>query len=95
MYLFDEEIRLTVGTGWQNLEVLSEVGVTYTFFGFAPAIIVSRDGARHILLVGAKSLAGPLKAIIDERGKLTGAVFRCRKMGTERSSAYELELIQQ
>jgi|688.fasta_scaffold156358_2 hypothetical protein len=93
MYLFDEEIRLTVGTGWQTLEVLSEVGIAFTFFGFTPAIIVSRDGARHILLVGAKSLAGPLKSIIDEEGKLTGSVFRCRKTSLEKTSVYEVEFL--
>ncbi len=92
-YIDENEVRLNVTTGWQSLEILSEVGVAYTYRGFTPALIVSRNGARHVLLIGAKSLAEPLNQIRKSRGHLTGIEIRCRKTGTERTAVYEIETI--
>lgn len=92
-YIDESEIRLNVSTGWQSLEILSEVGVAYTFRGFTPALIVSRSGARHVMLIGAKSLSEPLNLILKSRGHLTGVEIRCRKTSTEKTSVYEVETI--
>lgn len=75
------------------MEILSEVGVAYTFQGFAPALIVSRSGARHVMLIVAKSLSEPLNLILKSRGYLTGVEIRCRKTSTEKTSVYEVGTI--
>ena len=92
-YIDESEIRLNVTTGWQSLEILSEVGVAYTFRGFTPALIVSRNGARHVMLIGAKSLSEPLNLILKSKGHLIGVQIRCRKTGSEKTSVYEVEMI--
>ena len=92
-YIDENEVRLNVTTGWQSLEILSEVGVAYTFRGFNPARIVSRNGARHVLLIGAKSLSEPLNQIRKSRGHLIGIEIRCRKTGSEKTAVYEIETI--
>ncbi|MEY3811985.1 MAG: hypothetical protein RIT11_1108, partial [Pseudomonadota bacterium] len=50
-YIDENEVRLNVTTGWQSLEILSEVGVAYTYRGFTPALIV------FIIEYGAKYLS--------------------------------------
>jgi hypothetical protein len=92
-YFSQDELRLKVGTGWVELEILSDVGVIFTRRGYAPAIRVLRGEAPHLLLVGAASLAAPLESIRGQQGRLTGLRIRTRKLREEQTSPYEVEVL--
>jgi hypothetical protein len=92
MYLSSETPRLRVGTGWTTVTIQSEVGVVFTSRGYAPAIEVAREGFKHVLLVGARSLSEPIEKLRVEHGQLEGLVIELRKVRPEPSAPYEVRL---
>ncbi len=93
-YVETDALRLRVGTGWTEVEVTSEVLVTYTRRGYAPCIRVIRTGVPHILFVSAISLAEPLEKIrVAQGGSLLGARLRIRKTRAEPTAPYEVETV--
>ena len=92
LYFDQSEPRLRVGTAWTSLIIESEVGVVMTARGYAPAIAVSREGFRHIFLVGAKSLSDPLEQLRGRRGIISGEIVEVRKVRPESSAPYELRV---
>ena len=85
--------RLVVDDLPVDLEVQSEPFVMPTARGYAPAILVRRDNAptAEHLLVGAKSLSGPLETIRTETGSLKGSRIEVRKESAERSALYQVQ----
>ena len=92
MYFNSDLIRLKVGTGWTDLTLVSEVGVVNTRRGYVPAVEVERGETRHLLLLGAASLADPLERIrLNRGGLLKNLKVRIRKTGEAAISPYEVE----
>ena len=88
---------LKVGTGWIELEIVSEPDVILTFKGYAPILRVrkSRTGVEYILYIPAKSLAEPLEKLRQNNdGIFTGIRFRIRKESMEQMSKYEIEAVE-
>ena len=87
---------LKAGTGWIELEVVSEADAFLTVRGYAPVLYVRkvRTGVSYQLYISAKSLADPLEALRgDNGGVFSGIRLRIRKASTDRMSKYEVEAI--
>ena len=88
---------LKVGTGWIELEIVSEPDVVLTFKGYAPILRMSksRTGVEYILYISAKSLAEPLEELRENNGDIfKGIQLRIRKESMERTSKYEIEVME-
>ena len=71
---------LKVGTGWIEIEIVSEPDVVLTFKGYIPVLRIqkSRTNVEYLLYISAKSLAEPLeelKKIIVESSMAFGYGF--------------------
>ena len=87
-------LRITFGTAWNELEILSEVKVLETVRGYAPVVVVGHDGIEELMFVGAASLSRPVEALRKaNQGKLTGLKVRIRKAAEHRTAPYECELL--
>jgi hypothetical protein len=87
--------QLRVGTAWAEVEVKSEAAVRYTRRGYAPCLLVTREGYPHVLFVSAVSLTEPLESVRKERGgTLEGARLRIRKASAEPAAAYQVEVVE-
>ena len=87
---------LKVGTGWIELEIVSEPDVILTFRGYAPILRVrnSRTSLEYSLYISARSLAEPLEALRNSNsGNFKGIRFRIRKESMEPMAKYEIEVI--
>lgn len=87
--------RLKIDETLQRMELQSEPFVVPTAFGYAPAILVRRDGSdeiRHVI-VGARSFSEPLEDFRARFGKLAGLMVAVRKAGPEKSAPYEVNLL--
>jgi len=86
---------MRIGTGWQELEILSDPFVIFTRRGYAPVIEVKvlRSGLPQVLFVSAVSLSEQLEKIKEERGSLVGARVRIRKQDASQFAPYEVELM--
>ena len=87
---------LKVGTGWIDLEIVSEPDVVLGFRGYAPILRVrkSRTGVEYILYISAKSLAEPLEELRNNNGGIfKGLQLRVRKESMEKTSKYEIEIM--
>ena len=93
MYFDSDAIRLKVGTGWTEVTLVGEVGVVATRRGYVPAIEVDRGQVRHLFLVGAASLGGPLEDLRLKMGSLDGVCIKIRKVGEAPTSPYEVAVI--
>ena len=85
---------LRVGTGWIELEVISQPDVYLTFKGYIPYVHVRkiRTGVDYGLYISAKSVAEPLEEIRKKNGKrFEGIRMRIRKESMDRMSKYVLE----
>lgn len=88
---------LKVSTGWIDLEIVSEPDVVLTFKGYAPILRVrkARTGVEFILYISAKSLAEPLEEFRKNNdGIFKGIQLRIRKESMERTSKYEIEVME-
>lgn len=88
---------LKVGTGWIELEIVSEPDVVLTFKGYAPILRVrnSRTGLEYLLYISAKSLAEPLEVLRKKNaGIFMGIRFRIRKESMEQMAKYEIGVIE-
>ena len=89
--------QLKVGTGWIELEIVSEPDIVLTFRGYAPILRVrkSRTGVEYVLYISAKSLAEPLEELRKNNvGNFKGIRFRIRKESMEQMSKYEIEVVE-
>lgn len=83
---------LRVGTDWISVEVISEPGVLLSYRGYAPVLLVIEEGKSipRCLYIAAKSIAEPLEEMRrDNDGEFSGLKFRIRKVGAEKTAAYE------
>ena len=88
---------LKVGTGWIEIEIISEPDVVLSFRGYAPILRVrkSRTGVEYLLYISAKSLAEPLEEFRkNNSGAFKGIQLRIRKESMERTSKYEIEVVE-
>ena len=88
---------LRVGTGWIELEIVSESDVVLTFKGYTPILRVRncRTGLEYWLYIAARSLAEPLETLRrNNAGIFNGIHFRIRKESMERMARYEIEVIE-
>lgn len=89
--------RLSIGTDWTPLELLTEPFVTVTFRGYTAGIDVRVIATQleYTLLLGAKSLSEPLENLrVSSGGLLAGKKVAVRKSGEERTAGYEVRVIQ-
>lgn len=87
---------LKVGTGWIELEIVSEPNVLLTIRGYAPILRVrnSRTGLEYMLYIAARSLAEPLETLRKNNGGIfEGIRFRIRKESMEQMAKYEIEVV--
>lgn len=87
--------RLKIDDTWVRLELRSEPFVMPTALGYAPAILVTRDGSDeiHHVIVGAKSFTQPLEDLRLRFETLNGVRIAVRKAGPERSDPYQVEFL--
>lgn len=85
--------HLKIGTGWAEVQVLSDPFVVYRNNKYLPAILVEvmTTGMKSILFVAAQSLAESMEPMRQQRGSLVGLNIRLRKTGSEQFSPYEVE----
>lgn len=85
---------LKVGTGWIELEIISEPDVTLAYKGYAPILQVRklRTNVEFILYISAKSLAEPLERLRENNNYLFSSIkFKVRKENNAPMSKYEVE----
>ena len=88
-------LRIGFGTGWTELEILSEVKTLETFRGYAPVVVVGHDGIEELMFVGAASLTRPLEVLRQANGgELTGLRVRVRKAAEHRTAPYQCEALE-
>ena len=85
---------LKVGTGWIDLEVISEPDVVLTFKGYAPILRVRKlsNDLEFVLYISAKSLGASLEKFRENNnGVFTGVQFSVRKKDTTPMAPYEIK----
>ena len=85
---------LKVGTEWIELEIISDVDVILTTFGYAPFLGVReiRTGTEYRLYISAKSLAEPFEKLRkDNNDTFEGIQFRICKESTDQKARYEVD----
>lgn len=85
---------LRVGTGWIELEIISQPDVYLTFKGYVPFVRVRkiRTGVEYGLYISAKSVAEPLEELRKRNSScFEGIKMRVRKESMDRMSRYEIE----
>ena len=86
--------KLRVGTDWCNLEIVSEVDVVQTPFGYTPAVRVKVEGKRFpsAFHISAKSLSDTLEEMRQDNGhSFVGLKFSVRKESSDRKAKYQLK----
>ena len=84
---------LKVGTGWIELEIISEPDVVLTTFGYAPFLRVKdvTTDQKYRFYISAKSLAVPLEELTKANNDLfEGTQFHVRKENTEPKAPYKV-----
>lgn len=87
---------LKVGTGWIELEIISEPDVVLTFRGYAPILRVRKisNNLEYIFYISAVSLGQTLEELRQNNaGNFKGIQFRVRKKDATPMSPYEIETI--
>ena len=87
---------LRPGTGWIEVEAVSEADVLLTFKGYAPILPVRviKSGLVKYLFISAKSLSTALEEMRKKnKNKFVGLRFRLRKESEEKMSPYIVEKI--
>ena len=85
--------KVFIGTGWRELEIISEPFVVLVFKGYAPVVKV-RDinfGQENILYISAKSIATKLEEFLGEQRLFNGLRFKIRRESEDKMSKYEIE----
>ena len=85
---------LKVGTGWIELEIISEPDVVLTTFGYAPFLRVREitTDSEYRFYISAKSLAATLEKLRkDNDGIFEGIQFRVRKENMDQKARYEVD----
>ena len=85
---------LKVGTGWIELEIISEPDVVLTTFGYAPFLRVREitTDNEYRFYISAKSLAAPLEKLRKDNGGIfEGIQFRVRKESMDQKARYEVD----
>ena len=85
---------LKIGTGWIELEIISEPDVILTVRGYAPILRIrkSKTDVEYFLYVSAKSMAEPLEELRKNNGGIfSGIRLRIRKESMDRMSKYKIE----
>ncbi len=88
---------LKVGTGWIELEIISEPDVILTFRGYAPILRVQKisNNLEYIFYISAASLGKTLEELRkNNAGTFNGIQFRVRKKDATPMAPYELEAIE-
>lgn len=88
---------IKAGTGWIEVQVISEVDVALTFKGYAPILRVKiiKSGLVKQIYISSKSMATALEELRRKNnGKFLGIKFRFRKESDEKMAAYILESIE-
>ena len=88
---------LKVGTGWIELEVMSEPDVILTFRGYAPILHVQKinNNLEYIFYISASSLGRSLEDLRENNGGVfQGIQFRVRKKDATPMAPYEIEAIE-
>ena len=88
---------LKVGTGWIELEIISEPDVVLTFRGYAPILHVEKisNNLKYIFYISASSLGQTLEELRQNNtGTFTGIQFRVRKKDATPMAPYEIEAIE-
>ncbi len=87
---------LKPGTGWIEVEAVSEPNVLLTFKGYAPILPVRviKSGLVKHLFISAKSLSIALEEMRkNNKDKFVGLRFRLKKESEEQMSSYIVEKI--
>jgi hypothetical protein len=87
---------LRPGTGWIEVEAVSEPDVLLTFKGYAPILPVRviKSGLIKHLFISAKSLSTALEEMRKKnKNKFLGLRFRLKKESEEQMSSYIVEKI--
>ena len=85
---------LKVGTGWIELEIISEPDVVLTAFGYAPFLRVREitTDNEYRFYISAKSLADSLEKLRKDNGGIfEGIQFRVRKESMDQKARYEVD----
>jgi hypothetical protein len=88
---------LKVGTGWIEVEIISEPNVILTFKGYAPILRVRKlsNDLEYTLYISAKSLSEPLEELRKNNlGIFKGIQLRIRKESMNPMSKFETEVIE-
>ncbi len=88
---------LKVGTGWIELEIISETDVVLTFKGYASILHVEkiRNKLEYIFYILASSLGRSLEDLRENNGGVfQGIQFRVRKKDAAKTAPYEIEAIE-
>ena len=88
---------LKVGTGWIELEIISEPDVALTFRGYAPILRVRKlsNDLEYIFYIQAVSLGRSLEELRQNNaGTFQGIQFRVRKKDATPMAPYEIEAIE-
>ena len=88
---------LKVGTGWIELEIISEPDVVLTFKGYAPILHVQKisNNLEYIFYISASSLGRSLEELRENNGgAFQGIEFRVRKKDAAKTAPYEIEIIE-
>jgi hypothetical protein len=91
-----DSTSLKAGTGWIEVEVVSEPDVLLTFKGYAPILRVKviKSGLVKHVFIGAKSFANSLEEMRKRnKGRFLGLRFRFKKESEETMSPYVVEEI--
>lgn len=89
--------HLTFGTGWVEVEALSDPCVLFRNGKYSPIIFVKviRSQLDYVLYISAKSIATSVEEVRQRRGSLAGAKFAIRKESEDRFSSYDLKVLQE
>lgn len=88
---------LKVGTGWIELEIISEPDVVLTFKGYAPILQVKKisNDLEYIFYISARSLGESLETLRKNNdGLFEGIQFRVRKTDATQMAPYEVETLE-
>ena len=88
---------LKVGTGWIELEIISEPDVVLTFKGYAPILHIKKisNDLAYIFYISARSLGESLETLRKHNdGVFKGIQFRVRKTDATQMAPYEVETLE-
>jgi len=88
---------IKAGTGWIDVQAVSEADVVLTFKGYAPILRVKviKSGLVKQIYISSKSMATALEEMRKKNnGNFIGIKFRFRKESDEKMAPYIVESIE-